>query len=405
MSTAHFASALSTRHDGTLALREAAEELSEGLGGRAPDLLVVFVSPQHAGEFEALASRLGSMTGARVLIGCSGEGLVGRGSEVERMPAISLWAVACEDLELTPYRLGAHPTEGWEADLEGEERVSYSGHPELAELNTERATLMLFGDPYSFPMSDYLGRIGEEASGLQVIGGMASGGSKAGENALFLAGERMNSGAVGVLMQGGIELTSILSQAYRPVGDTWVITETEGPLVKKLGGKPASKVMMSTFEQMSEEEKGLLQSAPMMGIAWNPSLRQFDSSDFLAHIIRGVAPQEDAILIYGEPRRGQTVKFMVRDPKAAGEDLTLRLNLEAGPPPERADGAGALLFTCAARGSRMFSEPNHDVARLHAQLGDDLPAAGFFAQGEIGRVGDRVQLHGFTAAVAIFRSR
>jgi len=405
MAAARFASALSTRHDGTLALREAAEELREGLEGRSPDLLVAFATPHHAAEFESMPSRLGSLCGARVLLGCGGESLVGRGQEIERLPAISLWGVACEDLELTPLQIGAHPLEGWEAEMEGAERISYSGHPDFEHLDPQGSTLLLFGDPFSFPMSDYLELLDREAPGLEVIGGMTSGASSPGESALFLADRRLNTGAVGVLMRGGLEVKRVQSQAYRPVGSPWVITDCEGPLVKRLGGKPASQVMMRTFDELPEEEKHLLQQAPMMGVAWDASKREFTSSDLLAQVIRGVAPQEEAVLLFGEARRGQTIQFMIRDPRTAGQDLLEGLERGAGPAPGEANEAGALLFTCNGRGSRMFVEPNHDVARVHAHLGPELPTAGFFAQGEIGRVGGHHQLHGFTASVAVFRGQ
>jgi small ligand-binding sensory domain FIST len=51
----------------------------------------------------------------------------------------------------------------------------------------------------------------------------------------------------------------------------------------------------------------------------------------------------------------------------------------------------------------MFTEPNHDVSRIQTQLGQEVPAAGFFAMGEIGPVGGRNHLHGFTASVAVYR--
>ncbi len=63
--------------------------------------------------------------------------------------------------------------------------------------------------------------------------------------------------------------------------------------------------------------------------------------------------------------------------------------------------AGALLFSCNGRGTRLFSEPNHDVGALRSQLGP-LPCAGFFAQGELGPVGGQNFIHGFTASVALF---
>ena len=234
---------------------------------------------------------------------------------------------------------------------------------------------------------------------------MCSGASRPGESALFLADERHSSGAVGVHLSGALELTNVTSQAWRPVGEPWVITDGEGPIVKKLGGKAASQVMMKTVEQLTAQERSYLQNGAVLGVAHDAAKRDLEPSDFLAHPIRGLAPQEKALVIVGEVRRGQTVQFLIRDPRAAGEDLVRRLESGAGPAPAEPHEAGALVFTCNGRGSRMFVEPNHDVRRVHDQLGDDLPTAGFFAMGEIGRVAGRNLLHGFTASVAVYRAR
>jgi small ligand-binding sensory domain FIST len=52
----------------------------------------------------------------------------------------------------------------------------------------------------------------------------------------------------------------------------------------------------------------------------------------------------------------------------------------------------------------MFDEADHDSRALAEALG--APAlAGFFCGGEIGPVGSRSFLHGFTATMAIFHDR
>jgi small ligand-binding sensory domain FIST len=75
------------------------------------------------------------------------------------------------------------------------------------------------------------------------------------------------------------------------------------------------------------------------------------------------------------------------------------------PAPGGAASAGALLFSCNGRGTRMFQERHHDIRCVRAGLAADVPVAGFFAAGEIGPVGGRNFLHGFTASVAVFRPR
>ncbi len=47
----------------------------------------------------------------------------------------------------------------------------------------------------------------------------------------------------------------------------------------------------------------------------------------------------------------------------------------------------------------MFSTPDHDAQVLDGAIG--APAAGFFCAGEIGPVGDRNFVHGFTATMAL----
>ena len=66
-----------------------------------------------------------------------------------------------------------------------------------------------------------------------------------------------------------------------------------------------------------------------------------------------------------------------------------------------ASAAGALLFTCNGRGTHMFGSADHDSSAVAAALGSPA-VAGFFCGGEIGPVGDRSFLHGFTATMAIF---
>jgi small ligand-binding sensory domain FIST len=45
--------------------------------------------------------------------------------------------------------------------------------------------------------------------------------------------------------------------------------------------------------------------------------------------------------------------------------------------------------------------PHHDIAAVHQHL-STVPVAGFFAGGEIGPVGGKNFLHGYTASMALF---
>ena len=90
----------------------------------------------------------------------------------------------------------------------------------------------------------------------------------------------------------------------------------------------------------------------------------------------------------------------VRDGASADEDLRAGAAGAGRWPSAPRGAAGALLFTCNGRGSHMFDLPDHDAAAVEDALG--APAAGFFCAGEIGPVGGRNFLHGFTATLAVF---
>jgi small ligand-binding sensory domain FIST len=113
----------------------------------------------------------------------------------------------------------------------------------------------------------------------------------------------------------------------------------------------------------------------------------------------GADQQTGAIAIGDVVQEGQTVQFQLRDGESASEDLQILLAKDRTV--HRTPPLGALLFSCCGRGQGLFGRPHHDSSVVHERFGH-IPVAGFFAQGEIGPVGGRNFLHGYTASVALF---
>ena len=64
---------------------------------------------------------------------------------------------------------------------------------------------------------------------------------------------------------------------------------------------------------------------------------------------------------------------------------------------------GALLFTCNGRGeSTWLPLSDHDAKLPSPTCSASLPTAGMFSAGELGPVGGRNFVHGFTASIALF---
>jgi small ligand-binding sensory domain FIST len=62
---------------------------------------------------------------------------------------------------------------------------------------------------------------------------------------------------------------------------------------------------------------------------------------------------------------------------------------------------GGCLCCCNGRGKNLFGTPDHDAELVQKEIGP-LGLAGFFCNGEIGPVGEKNYLHGFTASLALF---
>jgi len=158
-------------------------------------------------------------------------------------------------------------------------------------------------------------------------------------------------------------------------------------------------VLRDLFQELSADDQRLFQRGPHVGLAMTELKDHFGRGDFLVRNLTGMDPKNGAVAITDRVRTGQTIQFLVRDAASADEDLhdLLRQNRAA----HAARPAGALLFSCNGRGSRLFERPDHDAAAIAEEFGP-IPLAGFFAAGELGPVGDVNFLHGFTASVVLF---
>ena len=393
-----FASALSVDPNAAKAEEQVVEGVREGLGGRRADLCAVFVSHHYGGALEELGQRLRRATGAKIVVGCTGESIIGGDREVEQEPALSLWCAALPGTELRPFEVNAQ--------LGADEQIVFSGLPDVRD--PARASLLILGDPYSFPMDEYLKRINDSFPRVPAVGGMASGGMGPGQNLLITDRGLRAQGAIGVVLEGGIEVRSVVSQGCRPVGKPWVVTHSAEHLLHKLGGKTALEALMETLQGLEQKDQRLFQRQPFVGVAIDVSKSKFERGDFLVRSVLGISKEEKAVAISDSLRRGQTIQFLVRDAGSATEDLTDLMTSQGGGAIDGArdpHSAGALLFSCNGRGTRMFPKADHDITCVRSGLNKQVPVAGFFAQGEIGPIGGRNFLHGYTASVAVFRPR
>jgi len=379
------AAGLATRAGAATAAAEAASQAAAELDEASVDLAFLFLTPQHLDEAAGAASAVRRRLRPRCLLGCVAEGVIGREREIESGPAAVVWAASLPGAGLTPF----HATPLGEAETPELAGAPSIGDPQL---------VILLVDPFTSPAAGLLGRLDRDHPGVPVVGGIATGGGRPGGQALVLDGDVHDRGTIGVAVEG-VRVQTTVSQGCAPIGRESVITRAEGNVVYELAGMPALERLRETIAGLGPRERALAVRGILAGLVIDENKPEYGRRDFLMRGILGADEDTGAIAVGEEVRVGQTLRFHARDAASADEDLSLALAAAldglGGSP------AGALLFTCNGRGTNLFAVPDHDSGSVSSALARSA-VAGFFCGGEIGPVGGRSFLHGFTATVAVF---
>lgn len=374
--------ALSTDPDPATAAAEAAGMAGSDLDGAGASLALLVASRHHASSAGSVLDAVRRTARPERLVGCVAETVVGGDREVEGGPAVAVWLASLPEPAETFHIEFVRTSEG--GVFAGYRFEGPGSGPYL-----------LIGDPFSFPTDHLLRHLNDRVPGTVVMGGMASGGMGPGETRLFLDDRVLEDGAMGVRLPG-VRIRALVSQGCGPIGNVYTVTRAEGNVIHELGGRPPLQRLQELVETLPPEGRDLVGLGLHVGRAIDEYKADPERGDFLIRGVTGVDPQSGALAVGDRVEVGETIQFHVRDAASADEDLRALLEREAAEPAE-----GALLFTCNGRGSRLFSVPDHDASLVSEELGG-LPLAGFNCAGEIGPVGGKNFLHGFTASIALF---
>ncbi len=373
------------------AVFEAANAVRDRLGQSRADLVLAFVSPHYTGSYPQLPELVAAQFPGALLLGCSADGVIGAGHEVEQRAAFSLTAASLPGVDLVPFQVASPRLP---ADLtEVQAWRTLVGNPPMTNVH-----FLLLADPFTFDASPLIAGLDAAYPDSRKIGGLSSGGQLQGSSSLFLKSRVQRSGAVGVALSGNISIDTIVAQGCRPIGSPLIITQSQGNLLTELDGRPPLLVLRELYEALPESDQSLLRTSLFIGLEMKSDEVEFRPGDFLVRNIIGLDPDTGSIAIGALPKQWQVMQFLLRDSQTATADLTRLLSRYRG----SARPDGALLFSCLGRGIHLFGRPDHDTGLFREKLGP-IPLGGFFCNGEIGPVGGSTFLHGYTSAFALFR--
>jgi small ligand-binding sensory domain FIST len=373
-------------------LQRWAEDLRGQLRAPQVSLGLVFMSPKFFPHAQPALETLRVHSQIPLLAGCSSNSLIVGGSEIEENAGLALALFALPGAQLQGFHFV-------------QEQVEEANGPGYWPLETDVAPeqtngWLAFADPFHLDAEGWMRTWNEAYAPLPVLGGLASGDPREQRTQVYLNGDVFEEGGVALSVGGGVKLQGVISQGCTPIGETWTLTRVEQNLIHEIGNRPAYEVLAETVNQLSAEDQRKTRGNLFIGLVVNEYLDEFHRGDFLVRNLLG-GDQRSGILAVGAlPRAGQTIQFQRRDAAAATEDMNELLAHTK----EQLAGAqvyGGCLCCCNGRGQNLFGAPNHDAQTVQRQLGP-LGLAGFFCNGEIGPVGEKNFLHGYTASLALF---
>ncbi|MCH8851892.1 MAG: FIST C-terminal domain-containing protein [Planctomycetes bacterium] len=368
-----------------------ATELVEQGSQMQADLAVLFATHHYGPEFGKLLGAIHSGLDVRNLIGCTAESIVGPDREVESQPAAVLFLASLPDVQVMPFLLDQEDLDKFENASECADHLGVDPESD--------PSFVVLSDPFTFDVLTGLKYLDQAFPLRPKVGGLASGADQPGQNRLFMNEQELRQGMVGVALSGPIQIDTVVSQGCRPIGQPFIVTKARQNIIEELDGHSAYDMLRQVFVDASSEDQELMQGGLHVGVQVGEQHNGDRRRDFLIHNVIGI--YEDTNLAVSHlVQAGQTVQFHIRDAKTADADMQAMLHekssqLTAAP-------TGGLLFTCNGRGRNMFGQPNHDIALVNKTF-RSCQIAGFFAQGEIGPLGQETHVHGFTSSLILFQ--
>lgn len=360
--------------------RQAARQALAHLGS-IPNLAFVFVAAPNAEDAEqALLAAQAHFTSATVL-GTSAAGVIASGRGTDEGTAVAIWAARIPGLRARSFHLEVLPAS------DGHQIVGLPGR------RRDDVLALLFTDPWSFPATDFVLHADALLTNLPLAGAVASGPAPARTTRFLLDGRIHTRGAIGVMLGGHVEVTTLMSPACRPVGPVLTVTDAEGFLLKSLAGIPAALRAQEVIAALEEPDRSLALAGLQLGVATGTQDPRM--GDFVVHEFQAAEGERGALQVGAPVPVGASVQFHVRDETAADEDLNVVLEGVAAQMESRLEGA--LLFASTDRGRFMFDSHDHDAAIAHARL--LVPVTGFFADAEFAPLRATTALNRGTATV------
>jgi len=360
------------------AISEALDQASDQLGGLAPAAAVLFagVDYEHEPLTEAVLGRYPDVK----LIGCVADGQMSSASGYVD-DGVTLTLFASDVLDMTTgigQNVSSSPVE---ASREAAQQA-------MAGTDKEPALAIAFTDLLQSDLGAVVNTLSDVlGTDVPVVGGASAAEdirATPWQSHQFYGAEVMSDALPLLLFSGPLKISTSVAHGWTPTGKPAIVTRSERNRVGAVGDES----VIDYYRSYLGDDLGFLMANPL-------AVSQGDS--FVLRSITGTDETDGTASFMGEVPEGSTVRVsMTTVPDILdAAAYTVSDALASFPGPGKPEGA--FLVSCAVRKMLLGSHAGEEAEGARAQLGADLPMAGFYAWAEIGPLADGLtRLHNAT---------
>jgi hypothetical protein len=330
--------------------------------------IIAYSTVNH--DQSAFLQGLREAAGPVAVVGCSTQGVVGRGSVVEEGYAAGAMGLGGESLDVTTSHVE-------EIQVDTKAKGQALGQALRAQAKGPLRAVIVHYDPLCGADVETFLRALHHAVECPIIGGAAAefwGPMQ--KTFQYAEGRALSHAAIAVGLSGDCTIETDLCHGTSPVGIEMTVTKADNNVVLEFDGRPALEV----WQEFCAEAPERIDHSGAIGIG----LPTTDPDVYLVRCAFGVDTERSGVVFQGPIAAGSTVMFNHRTVNGAvdgtaamGKRLVQRLNGK----PVRA----ALGFECGARTKPFLGKETtiSENCALQAQFSPDAEWLGMLAWGEV----------------------
>lgn len=364
---------LSIERRATEAAAEAVGRARAALGDDEPAICIAFATAEHGARMGPLLQALSAAAGTPYVVGCSAAGIIANDTEVESGPALGVLAVSAERLRCTPFLFHDNGDQGLTAGIHIGQRLASSRGTE--------DVVLVWPDPYHVRADRLLQGLDATLGFVPVAGGAASSRGERDSTFQFCGAEHSRRAVSGVRLGGAFRHQLAITQGCRPLCEPLLVTRSHENLILEVEGRPALDALRERAPEELTEDLDLIYGRLFIGVLPDPDGYRARPGEYLVRSIVAADPDTGVLAIADSVEEGESILFVLREPRSAMQDLTQmlgRVRSQQGDARYRF----ALYFNCLARGRSLYGKTGVDAHLLREAL-PGVPLLGFFCNAEI----------------------